>query len=103
MKRIVYGERWKKCRRLFLDDNPWCVKCRGAGLKTPADHVDHIVPHRGSYDLFWDENNWQPLCEEHHNKHKQREEGRGYDDAVGADGMPTDPRHPFYATGTGGA
>ncbi len=34
---------------------------------TPATVVDHIIPHRGDQKLFWDENNWQGLCEHHHN------------------------------------
>jgi 5-methylcytosine-specific restriction protein A len=29
---------------------------------TPATAVDHIQPHRGDYELFWDSDNWQPLC-----------------------------------------
>ena len=30
--------------------------------------VDHIVPHRGDQALFWDEQNWQPLCKSCHDK-----------------------------------
>jgi 5-methylcytosine-specific restriction endonuclease McrA len=28
--------------------------------------VDHIQPHKGDETLFWDENNWQPLCRQCH-------------------------------------
>ena len=35
---------------------------------TPATVVDHIIPHRGDRKLFWDESNWQSLCERHHNE-----------------------------------
>jgi 5-methylcytosine-specific restriction protein A len=30
--------------------------------------VDHIVPHRGREQLFWDESNWQALCKPCHDK-----------------------------------
>lgn len=30
---------------------------------TPARVVDHITPHRGDVALFWDESNWQALCD----------------------------------------
>jgi len=29
--------------------------------------VDHIIPHKGDMDLFWNKANWQSLCERHHN------------------------------------
>ena len=37
------------------------------GKLTPATVVDHIIPHRGDKKLFWDERNWQALCESCHN------------------------------------
>ncbi|TPW30330.1 HNH endonuclease, partial [Martelella alba] len=40
----------------------------------PAVVVDHIRPHRGNDDLFWDRANWQPLCRHCHNSAKQAEE-----------------------------
>ncbi|WP_256371941.1 hypothetical protein [Roseivivax sp. THAF197b] len=36
--------------------------------------VDHVIPHRGDMQLFWDRTNWQALCAHHHNAHKQRQE-----------------------------
>ena len=33
---------------------------------TPATVVDHVIPHRGNKQLFWDEKNWQPLCKSCH-------------------------------------
>ena len=49
--------RWTKISREFLRANPVCCRC-GA----PATVVDHIIPHRGDEELFWDSNNLQPLC-----------------------------------------
>ena len=30
--------------------------------------LDHIIPHRGDQKLFWDEQNWQPLCKDCHDR-----------------------------------
>ena len=51
--------------------------------------VDHITPHRGDQRLFWDRANWQPLCHDHHDIVKQRQEqGSAVKGAVGVDGRP---------------
>lgn len=50
--------------------------CEDEGRLTPATIVDHIIPHRGDTALFWDTDNWQPLCKLHHDKVKQAEEKR---------------------------
>lgn len=49
--------------------NPACVMC-GA----PAEHVDHITPHKGNPALFWNWNNLQALCAHCHNSVKQENE-----------------------------
>jgi 5-methylcytosine-specific restriction protein A len=42
---------------------PVMSRCADLGLKEPATQTDHVVPHRGNQDLFWDEQgNWQALC-----------------------------------------
>lgn len=46
--------------------SPWCIRCKEKGRLVPATVVDHIKPHRGDPDLFWDEKNWQPLCKSCH-------------------------------------
>lgn len=63
-----YDGRWRKARARFLRAHPLCDECRKEGRLTPATVVDHIVPHRGNQQLFWDEANWQPLCKHHHDK-----------------------------------
>jgi 5-methylcytosine-specific restriction protein A len=38
-------------------------RCHDEGRVVPVFQVDHVVPHKGDPDLFWDElNNWQSLC-----------------------------------------
>ena len=54
----------------------------------PATVVDHVIPHRGNPDLFWDPENLQPLCAYHHDSHKQREELGQENPIFGDDGWP---------------
>ena len=61
-----YNSGWRKARKAFLQQHPLCVQCMKEGRLTPATVVDHIVPHRGNERLFWDVNNWQPLCADCH-------------------------------------
>lgn len=61
-----YNSRWQKARVRYLHSHPLCVECKKAGKLTKATVVDHVIPHRGDQQLFWDESNWQPLCKHHH-------------------------------------
>ena len=63
-----YGHEWRTARERFLRRNPLCVECLERGKIVPATVVDHIVPHRGDQRLFWDEQNWQPLCKACHDR-----------------------------------
>ena len=97
-----YGARWKKVRRSYLRSNPLCVECQKMGIIKAARVVDHIKPHKGDMDLFWDEGNWQSLCEPCHNKKTAREDGAfgnpaGSKDMGGCNssGLPLHPDHPW--------
>ncbi len=63
-----YDARWRKERTLFLKQHPLCVECMRNSKLTPATVVDHIIPHRGDKTLFWDKENWQPLCKSCHDR-----------------------------------
>jgi hypothetical protein len=39
----------------------------------PANHVDHIEPHRGKWSLFMQYENTQSLCLHRHNAHRYQE------------------------------
>ena len=71
-----YDRHWDKARRLFLMDNPLCIRCAELGLIVEASVVDHIEPHRGDRCLFWDRDNWQSLCKRCHDR-KTGSEDRG--------------------------
>lgn len=77
------------------------------GRHVLATVVDHKLPHRlgeakesgdkqqiaQAQKLFWDQDNWQGLCKQCHDSHKQRLEKSGA--AVGCDtnGVPIDNNH----------
>ena len=53
-----YGSRWQKARAVYLHSHPLCVRCLAKGRYVKATVVDHIIPHRGNRELFWDRDNW---------------------------------------------
>lgn len=68
-----YTKQWEAARATFLGKNPLCVQCLKEGHCESATVVDHVIPHRGSYDLFWNVDNWQGLCVRHHNAKSAKE------------------------------
>jgi 5-methylcytosine-specific restriction protein A len=70
-----YITAWDHARRAYLAEHPLCVTCYKEGKLVAATVVDHIVPHRGDQERFWDQSNWQALCESCHNAKTVREDG----------------------------
>lgn len=66
--KLYNSRKWKIRSKRFRYKNPDCVKC-GA----PSEVTDHIVPHRGDLELFWDQDNWQALCQVCHGKKSDSE------------------------------
>jgi len=95
-KRLYDTHAWRKARKLFLNENPLCAYCKLQGRITPANIVDHIKPHNNNPELFWDQDNWQALCEPCHNSIKQMEERSGFMAGAGVNGEPIDSRHGWY-------
>jgi 5-methylcytosine-specific restriction enzyme A len=71
----LYGRLWQVRSAIYKSQHPVCEECMKRGIVTPAYAVDHKVPHKGDLDLFWDEDNWQSLCEHDHNVKTAKEEG----------------------------
>jgi hypothetical protein len=65
------------------------------GRSTPADTVDHRVPHRGDLNLFVT-GELASLCRSCHSSIKQQQEIHGFSRQIGPDGWPTDANHPVY-------
>lgn len=71
------------------------------GLVTAGRIVDHIKPHRGDVELFFDDTNLQTLCVTHHNATKQRAElNEGLTGGCSLAGWPVDTRHPWNGGST---
>lgn len=91
-----YTKDWFKLRAKQLKYQPWCVYCAKSGREERATHADHIRPHRGNPELFFDETNLQSLCATCSNSVKQAEEIAGGPIGCGIDGWPRDDQHPVY-------
>lgn len=87
--------RWRKASKNFLskDYNTLCSICRKMGVDTVAIIVDHKIPHKGNYSLFWDTLNWQGLCAPCHSRHKQIKEKGGLMLGCDVNGDPLDEDH----------
>ncbi|WP_306433981.1 MULTISPECIES: HNH endonuclease signature motif containing protein [Paenibacillus] len=73
----LYGRRWRKYREQYLALHPLCVcdECKGKEVPLAADVVDHIKPHKGNYNLFWDPENHQPMNKRCHDRKTAKEDG----------------------------
>lgn len=69
-----YNYKWGKAREGYLAHHPFCEECLLENKKIIATVVHHKVAHKGDTKLFWDKNNWQPLCKWHHDKHTAKGE-----------------------------
>lgn len=66
------------------------------GVATAATIADHVTSHEGDWNAFIT-GELQSLCEPCHNSRKRLLDVDGYSSNIGADGWPTDPRHPANA------
>jgi len=86
---------WQRRRAYQLQCEPLCKFCLQRGRVEPATVADHIDAHAGDYNKFR-LGALQSLCATCHSSTKAVIEKRGYDVAIGADGVPLDPKHPVY-------
>ncbi len=91
--RLYDKRRWRRGSKQFLAENPLCRMCQEVGRTKLAQLVDHIVPHRGDPELFWDRANWQGLCSTCHSGAKASFERTGKMRGCDVDGTPLDPGH----------
>ncbi len=57
-----YTSKWQKMRLSYLRQHPLCAVCSEKGITKPAVLIDHIQPHKGDMQKFWNQDNWQGLC-----------------------------------------
>jgi len=80
-----YTKRWDKAAKAFRVRYPLCgmrplgqvpvmSACYVEGRVTAATQTDHVQPHRGDRQRFWDvHGNWQALCRACHARKSQQE------------------------------
>lgn len=71
----LYNWDWRKFRDRYVKENPLCLHCLKEGKLTPTQVVDHIVPHKGDKELFWNNDNHQSLCVKCHNEKTAKYDG----------------------------
>jgi 5-methylcytosine-specific restriction enzyme A len=86
--RTWYHSRWwAAIRRAHLRREINCRLCAHRGRMTPAVAVDHVEPHRGRREWFFNTFNLQSLCTHCHNSIKKRMES-GKSSGAALDGTP---------------
>ena len=66
VKKLYNSPQWQSLRKAQLTKDPWCADCLERGEYVFATEVDHIVPHDGDPQLFFDPKNLQSLCKPDH-------------------------------------
>jgi hypothetical protein len=89
--------RWRTRARAQLKAQPMCESCLARGRVVRADYVIHVCPHHGEWAAFIS-GELVSLCRQCHGM-KWADDYREFSDAVGLDGYPLDPRHPFMRRG----
>ena len=84
---------WRSMRLAQLRKEPLCAYCMKAGSITAALVADHVIPHKGKRELFFDDANLQSLCKTCHDSTKQHFERTGHTQGCDANGVPLDPKH----------
>ncbi|MES2126666.1 MAG: HNH endonuclease signature motif containing protein [Pseudomonadota bacterium] len=92
-KHLYNTKRWHRLRYYQLLRHPLCAMCAKLARLTAATIADHVVPHRGDEELFFDEQNLQSLCKPCHDGAKQQLEKSGTLRGCDTSGVPLDANH----------
>jgi len=95
---LYSSARWRGRRglqRMKLDVDPLCWYCLQMGVIVVATVVDHIKPHHGDEELFFNWDNLRSSCKTCHDSYAAIKDNIGYAPGVGIDGLPIDTEHPW--------
>jgi len=72
-----YTRAWQRARGAYLREHPLCECAEHVGRDDApaATVVDHIRPHRGDRELFWDRDNWRAMAKPCHDRKTARQDG----------------------------
>ena len=100
-RNLYSTKEWQQLRQFILARDGYRCSAIGCGVTlvdgrtSPSSAVvNHIKPHRGNLELFWDPSNLEAVCKQCHDSDIQSREKLGYDKRIGNDGWPTDDKHP---------
>jgi 5-methylcytosine-specific restriction enzyme A len=79
-----------------LNANPLCVCCLANGIVEPASMVDHVVPHKGNMNVFWNSIDWQSLCDWCHKAIKASVEYSWINGKAGQASLRLNRKHPDW-------
>ncbi len=84
-RKMGYDKNWEKARIAHLQQHPLCVYClqKNPPEYTVATVVDHSIPHKGSYKIFWDKTKWVSSCTTCHNRKTASEDMGWWDTSKG--------------------
>lgn len=87
---------WRNLRKQQFNRDPLCAMCQAQNITTLATVADHVKPHKGDINIFYDSDNLQSLCKLHHDSSKQRQERTGVEVGADLNGYPLDKSHHWY-------
>jgi 5-methylcytosine-specific restriction endonuclease McrA len=87
---LYSSSQWHKLRYYQLQSKPLCALCEAQGFTMAAAIVDHVKPHKGARELFFNSHNLQSLCKPCHDKHKRLKELHGIMRGHDLNGWPLD-------------
>jgi len=77
-RKLYKTARWQRLRWKVIEEAHFtCSMCGRLEGNTRELVADHIIPHKGNEELFWDRGNLQCLCRHCHDTVKKRMERRG--------------------------
>ncbi len=71
--KLYNNKRWRSYRRMFLSEHPLCINFTQCHRE--ATVVDHVVPHDGDRDKFWEVDNHSAMCKPCHDSKTATHDG----------------------------
>jgi 5-methylcytosine-specific restriction protein A len=65
-RKWIHSTRYRVAISIYKADNPLCERCLSEGKVEPVYIVHHREPHKGDWEKFWSESNWESICVKHH-------------------------------------
>lgn len=69
---LYHSTRWTKVSRAWRAAHPLCAECQRNGILKAGEVTDHVIPFPVCKDFF-DEKNFQTLCQDCNNAKGQRD------------------------------